>query len=158
MPETALAAQAASTAALDQVLELAVLLDEDMERELSARGLTKSRTRALWEIAQRPDAHQNELAAAVGVTPRSMTGLIDGLSSTGFVVRTADPSDRRAQRVELTSRGRDAANWLVTSRVALAEDLFGDMSPERLACLTEGLDEVIVRLRRAVEQAREVMP
>ena len=87
-----------------------------------------------------------------------MTGLIDGLSATGFVVRTADPADRRAQRVHLTSRGRDTATWLVTSRRALAEELFGGMSPERLACLTEGLAEVILRLRHAVEQASEVTP
>ena len=147
-----------ATAALDQVLELALLLDEDMERELSARGLTRSRTRALWEIARRPDAHQNALAAAVGVTPRSMTGLIDGLSSTGFVVRTADPADRRAQRVELTARGRDAASWLTSSRTTLALDLFADLDPDRLGCLTEGLAEVTLRLRQAIEHAREGTP
>ena len=144
---------AASTAAFDQVLELALLLDEDMERELTARGLTKARTRVLWEMVQRPAAHQKELAAAVGVTPRTMTGLIDGLAATGFVVRTPDPDDRRAQRVELTSRGRDTAQWLVTSRITLAGDLFGGMSAEQFACFTQGLTEVILRLRTAMEQA-----
>ena len=143
------------TAALDQVLELAVLLDEDMERELTARGLTKARTRVLWEVAQRPAAHQKDLAAAVGVTPRTMTGLIDGLVSTGFVVRAPDLEDRRAQCVELTLRGRDAAEWLVSGRVALAEDLFAGMSAERLACFTEGLTEVTGRLRAAVEAAKD---
>jgi DNA-binding MarR family transcriptional regulator len=147
--------QAGATAAFDQVLELALLLDEDMERELTARGLTKARTRVLWEIVQHPAAHQKELAAAVGVTPRTMTGLIDGLVSSGFVVRTPDPVDRRAQRVELTSRGRDAAHWLVTSRITLAGDLFGDMSAEQLACFTAGLTEVILRLRTAMEAAAQ---
>lgn len=146
---------AAATAAFDQVLELALLLDEDMERELTARGLTKARTRVLWEVAQRPSAHQQELAAAVGVTPRTMTGLIDGLVSTGFVIRVPDPDDRRAQQVDLTSRGRDAAEWLVSSRVDLALDLFGGMSPERLACFAEGLTEVTSRLRASVEAAAE---
>jgi DNA-binding MarR family transcriptional regulator len=142
------------TAALDRVLELALLLDEDMDRELSARNLTKARTRVLWEISQRPAAHQKELADAVGVTPRTMTGLIDGLTSTGFAVRTPDPADRRAQRVELTPAGRAAAHWLVTSRTALAQDLFGDMPAERLDCFAEGLAEVITRLRAAMERAR----
>jgi DNA-binding MarR family transcriptional regulator len=143
------------TAALDQVLEVALLLDEDMERELTARGLTKARTRVLWEIAQRPAAHQKDLAAAVGVTPRTMTGLLDGLASTGFVVRTPDPDDRRAQWLELTPQGRDAAEWLVSSRVALAEELFAGMSPERLACFTEGLSEVTRRLRAAMAAAKD---
>jgi DNA-binding MarR family transcriptional regulator len=144
---------AASTAAFDRVLELAILLDEDMQRELSARGLTKARTRVLWEILQRPPVQQKDLAAAVGVTPRTMTGLIDGLAATGFVVRAPDPDDRRAQRVELTPRGRDAAQWLVTSRITLAADLFRGMSAKQLACFTEGLTEVIGRLRGAMEQA-----
>jgi DNA-binding MarR family transcriptional regulator len=144
---------AVATAAFDQVLELALLLDEDMERELTARGLTKARTRVLWEVAQRPAAHQQELAAAVGVTPRTMTGLLDGLVSTGFVARTPDPQDRRAQRVELTSRGREAADWLVSSRVELAVDLFAGMSAKDLACFTRGLAQVIDRLRAAMEAA-----
>jgi DNA-binding MarR family transcriptional regulator len=144
----------AETAALDRVLELALLLDEDMERELTARGLTKSRTRVLWEISQRPAAHQKELADAVGVTPRTMTGLIDGLAATGFAVRTPDPDDRRAQRVELTAAGREAAHWLVTARTDLARDLFRGMRTEQLDCFTEGLDEVIARLRAAMERAR----
>jgi DNA-binding MarR family transcriptional regulator len=82
-----------------------------------------------------------------------MTGLIDGLASTGFVVRAPDPDDRRAQRVELTSRGRDAAQWLVTSRIYLAGELFGGMTAAQLACFTDGLTEVILRLRAAMEQA-----
>jgi len=141
------------TAALDQMLELAVLLDDDMERELTARGLTKARTHVLWEIARRPHAHQKDLADAVGVVPRTMTGLIDGLESTGFVVRRPHPDDRRALHVELTEQGRDAAHWLVTSHAALARELFGGMPPERLACFAAGLADVLDRLRASIEAA-----
>jgi DNA-binding MarR family transcriptional regulator len=140
--------------ALDRVLELALLLDEDMDRELTARGLTKARTRVLWEIAARTRPHQKELADAVGVTPRTMTGLLDGLTATGFAVRTPDPEDRRAQRVELTRAGREAADWLVSSRTDLAQELFGGMPADRLDCLTEGVAEVTARLRAAMERAR----
>lgn len=155
MPKPSRASAVAPTRAFDQVLELALLLDEDMERELTARGLTKARTRVLWEILQRPGAHQQELASAVGVTPRTMTGLLDGLAATGFVVRSPDPDDRRAARVELTTQGRDAAQWLVTSRITLAGDLFGGMSAKQLACFAAGLAEVILRLRTAMEQAAD---
>jgi DNA-binding MarR family transcriptional regulator len=147
-------AAAAATAAFDRVLELALLLDEDMERELTARNLTKARTRVLWEIAQRPAAHQRELADAVGVTPRTMTGLLDGLTATGFAVRTPNPDDRRAQRVELTASGRDAADWLVGSRIDLAHELFGGMPTDRLDSFTETLAEVSARLRAAMGRAR----
>lgn len=144
----------AVTDAFHTVLELALLLDEDMERELTARGLTKARTRVLWELAQRSSPHQRELADAVGVTPRTMTGLLDGLSATGFAVRTPDPHDRRVQRVELTEAGRDAADWLLSSRTDLAQELFGDLPAAQLDCMTEGLVTVVDRLRAAVERAR----
>jgi DNA-binding MarR family transcriptional regulator len=146
--------RAIATAAFDRVLELALLLDEDMERELTARNLTKARTRVLWEVAQRSSPNQKELADAVGVTPRTMTGLLDGLTATGLAVRTPDPDDRRAQRVELTAAGREAADWLVTSRIKLAQDLFGDMPTDRLDCFTDGLAEVTARLRAAMDRAR----
>jgi DNA-binding MarR family transcriptional regulator len=56
--------------------------------------------------------------------------------------------------VELTSAGREAADWLTTSRTALAQELFSGMRTEKLHCFTEGLDEVIARLRAAMERAR----
>src|ERR687890_1304313 len=87
---------------LDQLLLIVDLMNRDMAVELSARGLTPSRTHVLWELLQNPHATQTELARAVGVTPRTMTGLIDGLVQSGFVVRQPHPSDRRASVLALT--------------------------------------------------------
>ncbi len=113
---------------LDSLLEVVVLMESDMQSQLTARGLTKARTHVLWELNRRQDAHQRALADAVGVTPRTMTGLIDGLESTGFVARRPDPRDRRATRIELTAKGREAADWLVAVHADLASSLFGEMS------------------------------
>ncbi len=82
-----------------------------------------------------------------------MTGLIDGLESTGFVVRRPDPADRRALRIGLTAKGREAADWLVTGHAELAGTLFAGMSAARYACFAAGLTEVRDRLSAAVETA-----
>ena len=141
------------TDTLDLLLEVVVLLDADMETQLAARGLTKARTHVLWELARRGIVHQRVLADAVGVTPRTMTGLLDGLEATDFVVRRQDPADRRAFRIELTARGREAADWLVASHEELATSLFGSMSTSRHKAFATELAEVRDRLRAAVEAA-----
>lgn len=82
-----------------------------------------------------------------------MTGLIDGLEATGFVVRRPDPHDRRALHVELTVKGRYAADWLVSSHADLASTLFGAMSATRYDCFAAGLVEVRDRLRTAIDAA-----
>lgn len=139
------------TETLDRVLEVVVLLQGDMERELSARGLTQARTHVLWELARRPQASQKELADAVGVVPRTMTGLVDGLESSGFVVRRPHPVDRRAYSVELTAKGRETVQWLVTSHAELAEAVFGDMAPRAYHGFATGLTQVLERLRAVVQ-------
>lgn len=47
-----------------------------------------------------------DLCRRAGIEPSSMTGLLDRMESDGLLVRTADPDDRRAQRICLTEEGR----------------------------------------------------
>lgn len=142
---------ASYAATLDRLLEVVVLLEGDMQRELTARGLTRSRTHVLWLLGTRPPGHQRELAEALDVSPRTVTGLVDGLESTGFVRRQPDPSDRRAVNVELTTKGRQTADWLLSSHAELAAELFGDMGAARYAGFSAGLSEVRDRLAAALE-------
>lgn len=135
---------------LDRLLEVVALMESDMQAQLSARGLTQARTHVLWVLRGDRPIHQRELADAVGVTPRTMTGLVDGLEATGFVERTPDPDDRRAVHVTLTAEGREAAEWLATSHAELADTLFGEMSPTRYRCFSAGLTEVRDRLSAAI--------
>lgn len=81
---------------LDQVLALVVAFEDDMTRGLSAAGLTVPRVHLLWTLRAGGPQTQQALSVAVGVTPRHVTGLVDGLVRTGFVTRAAHPTDRRA--------------------------------------------------------------
>lgn len=58
----------------------------------------------LWEAAE--GARITELAQHSRVTKQSMSALVSGLESAGFVERVDDPDDARAIRVRLTARGR----------------------------------------------------
>lgn len=133
---------------LDLVLELGVLVEDDMTRGLAAVGLTRSRAHLLFEVAQRGPSTQQTLAGALGVAPRTVTGLVDGVVAGGLVTREPHPHDRRATLVTLTAQGRAVADGLVRGRVDFAEALVGDLPAERVADLVEALAEVVERLRR----------
>ena len=138
-------------AALDGVLELALLVNVDMSRGLAARGLTESRTRVLWELLQRGPSTQRELADALQVSPRNITGLVDALVATGFVSREPHPTDRRATLVQFTQRGADVAHELERDQQEFARLLFEGMPQAQLKGFVRGLDAVLDRLRKLVD-------
>jgi DNA-binding MarR family transcriptional regulator len=136
-------------AALDQVLELAVLINDDMTRSLAQDGLTVSRTHLLWELRRRGPVTQRDLADALKVSARTVTGLVDGLEATGFVSRQPHPTDRRATLVTFTERGVRTVEEMERGQQEFARLLFGEMTQERLDCFGGALDEILTRLRAA---------
>jgi DNA-binding MarR family transcriptional regulator len=139
--------------ALDAVLELTVLLSADMSTTLAADGLTPSRAHLLWVLREHGPSSQRELAEALGVSARNVTGLVDALEQTGFVARRPHPGDRRAVVVAFTDRGAAAVEQMATDQQELARQLF-DGLPDLDAVLA-GLGEVLARLRPLVAQEGE---
>ena len=141
-------------AVLDQVLELTVLLGDDMTTTLAARGLTPSRTHLLWVLKGTGPVPQRVLAEALGVSARTVTGLVDGLAETGFVTREPHPTDRRAALVTPTQQAVRAVAQMEGEQQELAQLLVGDLSPRQRAALSTGLAHVLDRLRsRLAEEA-----
>ena len=137
-------------AALNRMLELAILINADMRVGLAERGLTESRTHLLWVLHQQGPSTQRELADALQVSPRNITGLVDALTATGFVSRQPHPSDRRATLVHLTEHGAEVARRLESDQQEFARVLFEGMSASRFSGLVHGLDAVLDRLRPLV--------
>src|SRR5436309_2696772 len=84
-------------------------LVNEVERALAAAGFDDVRP-AHWAVCQQLAAAPHglrltELATFAGITKPSMSALVDGLESTGYVERVAHPTDQRAQLVRFTERG-----------------------------------------------------
>lgn len=131
---------------LDRLFEIAAVLGDAMEQDLAARGLTRARATVIWFLHEHGAMTQRELADALGVTPRNVTGLVGGLEAASFVERNAHPRDRRAILVTLSPRGRRAAAAMRADRDRLASFLFDELSPGDASALANALDRVLARL------------
>lgn len=136
-----------SAEALNRLLQLTVLLNRNLSEGLEEHGLSLSRAPVLWVISASGPQTQRELADALRVSARNITGLVDSLVSDGFVRRNPHPHDRRALLVTLTEMGEQTVSQLAQDRKALTEELFGDWGSAEFAGFTSGLDRLVVRLR-----------
>ncbi|WP_269306151.1 MarR family winged helix-turn-helix transcriptional regulator [Aeromicrobium sp. HA] len=142
-----------ATSVLDKLLLLSSLMSTDLTRFEQESGLTTARTHLLWVLGLSGPSTQQALAAALDVTPRNVTGLVDGLVGSGHVTREPHPTDRRAILVTPTARGRRAIDDLRSSHADLAVQLFGDVPDTRLTTFESTLDETIATFRRLMEEA-----
>jgi len=140
------------TEALDKVLHLATLVGTDLTRFQHESGLTASRAHLLWVLGAVGPSTQQSLAAALGVSARSVTGLVDGLVASGHVTREPHPTDRRATWVTPTVPGAAAIRELVESHEHLARQLFGHVPADQLAVFIATLDDTITTFARLMEE------
>lgn len=138
---------------LDRLLLVTALLGADQERFQREHGLSGARLHLLWQLGLTGPARQADLAAALGVTPRNVTGLVDGLVGSGHVTRAPHPTDRRALRVSLTDAGEAFVTDLRRQHDELAGQLFAGLPATTVAALADGLDVVAERLGALVAEA-----
>ncbi len=115
-------------------------------------GLTIPQLRVMFFLRREPNAPSGAIAQYLGVTPSTVTGLIDRLVRTGLVRRVEDPADRRMVRNVLTGRGLDAASKLEDSGRAYMADVFRRMDPAQFGHLVKALAD-LVRAAAEVEEA-----
>ncbi|WP_243059775.1 MarR family winged helix-turn-helix transcriptional regulator [Nocardioides sp. SR21] len=138
--------------ALDTLLRLSELMSADLARFERESGLSGSRIRLLWTLGITGPTTQQALAEALDVTPRNVTGLVDGLSASGHVTRQPHPTDRRATRVTLTDAGAETVRDLQRDHEDLARQLFGGVPPRRLAAFVATLEETVAIFERLMEE------
>jgi len=76
------------------------------DRALAPLGITRSQWWVLAFISRKDGLPQTRLANELDVGKVAVGALIDRLETSGFVVRQADPVDRRVKRVYVTKQAR----------------------------------------------------
>ena len=88
-----------------QLVRAYQLIMRRLEQALDCHGLSLPQFEVLAHLHFDGAITQNELAHRLLVTKGNVCGLIDRMEAAGLVERTADPADRRANRLRLTLRG-----------------------------------------------------
>jgi DNA-binding MarR family transcriptional regulator len=125
-------------------------------------GLTTAQLRVLSTVSENPGISSGDLARMLGVTPPTITGLIDRLERMGMVVRSTDAEDRRLVRHELTETGEATCSKLERGVEIYTRRILVEMNHEDLTKLVQGMAAFVHASRAAAEAepnlARVAMP
>jgi DNA-binding MarR family transcriptional regulator len=110
--------------------------------------LTVPRATLLFGLnLKREPVGMSEIGETLGMSPRNMTVLVDGLAKEGLVRRIDHPHDRRIKLVELTAAGKQVAEKELGPARSTAATLFNDLSAKERTELLQLLDKVAEALR-----------
>jgi DNA-binding MarR family transcriptional regulator len=123
-------------------------MDERVRQAMRDAGydVTVAQARLAQRIAE-DGTRLTELADRAGVTKQTASLLVAALEREGLVERVPDPADGRARLIQLSSRGRQAAQRAMEVVIGVEGEWTAHLGPE----LTERLREALVRLREVTD-------
>src|SRR5579864_1001369 len=101
-------------------------------------GLTPTQLAALATIGKTGPMRLGDLAAA-GIAPSTLTRLVTALEDSGYVQRTADPSDARASTLAITAHGQEALERIRTETTLMLTASLELLTPEQRSTLAAAL-------------------
>lgn len=112
----------------DLIGELARKRHQTGERHFSAIGLNHTEARLLTILEQKDGvAAQDALSNRLSVDRSNSVRALQGLEREGYVVRRKAGSDKRANMVHMTAKGRKAVGEISRLRKKMAQTFFGDL-------------------------------
>ncbi len=112
-------------------------------------GMTRAQWGVLVRLERQEGMTQADMAESLEIQPISLARLIDRLCDNKLVERRPHPSDRRANLLYLTAKGRATLARLVPLGRGIAADVLANFSEAETAAL---LDQLL-RLKTNIRQA-----
>jgi DNA-binding MarR family transcriptional regulator len=113
------------------------------ERAAAVEGLGATAVRILAAVVDRGAVSQRDLAAHVGVSPATLTPVMDRLEAMGALRRERDGADRRVVCATITQRGRALLGAAAAAVAADVRDRLPEPGPEVARAVREYLLAVI---------------
>ena len=86
---------------------------------------------------------QGELGRTLGLDKTTLTSQLDRLERLGFLVRRADPRDRRTRTPEITAAGRAVREQVASACAATEAAALEGLSPEQVLAFRRTLLKII---------------
>jgi DNA-binding MarR family transcriptional regulator len=140
---------------ISQVIEL----DRQVQRVVRRRSadawmglnLTVPQIKTLFFVSNQPGANPTRLAAALGVTPPNVTGIVDRLVEQGLLSRRDSDEDRRAHVLNTTDKAESILSGLRGRRTDVLREIYEHLEERDLSQLAESLSK-LVEAARAYEE------
>ena len=135
--------------AISNLYRAATVISRSAEREILAPSkLSWSAFIVLWVLWVWGEMDSSRLAAEVGLTPGTLTGVRNNLESQGWVQSRRDADDGRRVQVSLTPSGDTMFEELYPRFNAWSSEMLGGLDTESTTDLAELLQAVIVQPAR----------
>lgn len=134
-----------------QLVESSRLLRNYIENRAKTRGTTRAQWIVLFRLREQEGLSQVDLADVLELQPISLVRLLDRLVEHGLLERRTDPRDRRANRLFLTTAGRQLVDDLDSLRDSIATNVLQDVSDASIRTTLDALREIKERIKGAAE-------
>jgi MarR family transcriptional regulator for hemolysin len=129
-----------------------------MRTFIDQRARAHGMTRAQWGVLLRLERHegmtQAEMAESLEIQPISLVRLIDRLCDQALVERRPHESDRRANRLYLTAKGRATLERLAPLGREISGDVLASFSDGEAGELLQRLLRIRADIRKAAARER----
>src|SRR5437588_11036814 len=139
-----------------QLIESSRLLRNYIDHRAKRRGTTRAQWIVLFRLREQEGLSQVDLAEVLELQPISLVRLLDRLVEHGLLERLSDPKDRRANRLFLTTRGRQLVDDLDSLRDAIASDVLRDVPAQAIRTSLDTLVSIKERIKSVSEHPTEI--
>ena len=123
-----------------------ILMRKSLDEELSAYHLTTSQFEILGYLYGEAEVEQQQLQQYSGVTPATLTGILDKLEHRDLLRRSLSHDDGRAKMVALTETGTELVGQLIDIFHSFEAKMLQGFSASERALFTDWLQRIAVNL------------
>jgi DNA-binding MarR family transcriptional regulator len=127
----------------EEIADLQSAVDLLDEAAAARVGLNRTDFRVMGVLVRRGSMGAGQLARLAGLSPSTMTTVLDRLERAGYAQRVRDPADRRSVRIEAT---QEALQW--------SERLYGPLAAAGRERLQQYTDTELRLLRDFLQASR----
>lgn len=120
-----------------------------MDKRLAELGLGHADYRAMHFVARHPGMPVSDLLSILGITKQSLSRVVRGLTSGGYLVQATGVSDRRQRLLRLTTKGLAVESELSALQRARFAKAYREAGPEAVAGFRQVLGGLLADTERA---------
>jgi DNA-binding MarR family transcriptional regulator len=126
----------------------------DFKRFMEDTGLSFSHVNILMRLFHSGKSGVSEIGEQMGITNAAASQTVDRLVNMGLIMRTEDPIDRRAKRLDLTPKGKELIEKGIDVRSHWIETLTDSLSTQELEMITSALT-ILTNAARKTEEVSD---